>query len=813
MPGKRGHDDRIRDDERHGAMTMIRGHQKNNSRVHREIAFVAFAVLLFLPPVVFATGEQADLNAAGSGGGCNPGNEYDPSIPDTQRDQQGKQGLLGLYCYDPTSGQPGKCVAADKCMATGEKGTPTSQQMSNANDGNTANGAPPKSAAGTGGSSPFPQITPNQEVVLPTGSLPQNSGTPAQGNSETLQPGSSIFQSAYPFATGQNNFLPQYQGGEPNGPAAAPSADQQSWLAGAQQYQLQSAVPAPPLEAAPAAAPSGDAAPTAAPGFAPATPGPSASDAAYANTLVTMSPQQQTMQAAQTVEQGIANTAGSWAESALKYFDQSTLGGQTNSTPPASGESVQATIYYPGCVGGPAGCDTSMEGGLYGSRGNYLNPNVPTVAAGYDSGYSYGQVLSISNPSTGQSTNAVVGDVCPGCGSGVDLNPAAANAVGLTQDQGRGGMQVAVVASTAGYADGAQLASALNGPPDPWAGSSANLAGANNPGLPGVATVSDYANYALASTQYTNEQIAAQSAVSAQEAVAFDSNAGRPTGALSSGNTGEAISATDITTVEPNPVGAVVQGPELSPPNPVGTVTSEPLALSPQQVESKIPTPQMVETSPQTQVEAANQIDNQNAQDQALAARLAQADAQTNAFNNPVLPKVDTNTQSGETVTQQVYDSAISGAGNNVPVPEPAQANLPTQAQMQADLLKQGQDFSALNANSFYQAVEGSQFAAAGPAVPVGTVEPGQALPQPAAAQNTDTSQPIENPPIPQARPSVPSNTSIVDYLATAGQDASFGARADLAVALGLVQNASQYVGSAVQNMALLKACWNGLCF
>ena len=111
-------------------------------------------------------------------------------------------------------------------------------------------------------------------------------------------------------------------------------------------------------------------------------------------------------------------------------------------------------------------------------------------------------------------------------------------------------MQVGVVASTGSYAAGAQIASALNSPPDPWAGSSANLNSVSSSGLPGIVSVNDFASQAVAATQYQ------------QQFAAADTEAPPP---------------------EPIPAGTVTQGPELGQPYPAGTVSSAPLPLSDQQ--------------------------------------------------------------------------------------------------------------------------------------------------------------------------------------------------------------------------------------
>jgi hypothetical protein len=52
--------------------------------------------------------------------------------------------------------------------------------------------------------------------------------------------------------------------------------------------------------------------------------------------------------------------------------------------------------------------------------------------------------------------------------------------------------------------------------------------------------------------------------------------------------------------------------------------------------------------------------------------------------------------------------------------------------------------------------------------------------------------------------PKLNTNTSVVDFLKSTGGDSSFSARANLAVKHGLIQNTSQFRGSASQNTALL---------
>lgn len=53
---------------------------------------------------------------------------------------------------------------------------------------------------------------------------------------------------------------------------------------------------------------------------------------------------------------------------------------------------------------------------------------------------------------------------------------------------------------------------------------------------------------------------------------------------------------------------------------------------------------------------------------------------------------------------------------------------------------------------------------------------------------------------------SLNTQTSVVDFLKSGGQDSSFGARKNLAVSKGIVKNAAEYTGSASQNNALLSS-------
>ncbi|HUO50216.1 MAG TPA: peptidoglycan-binding protein [Candidatus Paceibacterota bacterium] len=186
---------------------------------------------------------------------------------------------------------------------------------------------------------------------------------------------------------------------------------------------------------------------------------------------------------------------------------------------------------------------------------------------------------------------------------------------------------------------------------------------------------------------------------------------------------------------------------ENGPAYPSGTVTSEPLPLSDQQVAaqiaSQIPLPEQVQTNPQQDILATVAQENAASENAILQDRLALADAQTQAFDNPVMPPVNTDLPSGQALTQQIYDNAIAGADQNIPTPTQADTNIPSQAEMQASLLAdQGKSLSALDANQFYYNVQGNQTAESGPAAPAGSLEQGPALEQPNPA-GVVTSSPL----------------------------------------------------------------------
>jgi len=155
-------------------------------------------------------------------------------------------------------------------------------------------------------------------------------------------------------------------------------------------------------------------------------------------------------------------------------------------------EMREATIYYPGCRGAPSGCSLAQEGGLLGSRNNLIDPNL-TIAAGPNSGLKFGDVVEITDPLTGNVLGrGVVGDVCPGCGTGVDLSSGLAKTVGLTEQQGRSSFGFEVVSRGNSWADGLKVASNLNS----GGGSTVFTADANASGLERI-QVASTAGYAL----------------------------------------------------------------------------------------------------------------------------------------------------------------------------------------------------------------------------------------------------------------------------------------------------------------------------
>ncbi|MDR3571606.1 MAG: peptidoglycan-binding protein [Candidatus Pacebacteria bacterium] len=702
---------------------MQTGHKGFRSKL---ILIALLACILVPAARASAVGESAD-------GLCQPYYEQCPcnEKPDSSNPGKCSKGSnthacpVGI-CQDVTNGQPtqGICVAAGKCLAQKTDGkTPqqvTPQQKQQATNGASANGtqtnANPSASPTVSGANP---ASASSGATPAASAQPTTVGTPTQG--------SSLLQDAYQWISGQNGTVPpQYVGGEPNGSTGQSLSDQAAWLPDAQQsYQLQSSVPAPPLESSPVGGSTDSSfSPVSNPGFAPvSTPdgnlGPSLQDVAQANSLVTQTPGELAMQDAQSVAKGIADTGGSWAQSALSYVEQNTFGSQQPGTGAGTGETTPATIYYPGCVGGPTGCSVVEEGGLYGTHDNYLDPKVPTVAAGYNSGYSYGDVLKVTNPDTGQSITAVVGDSCSACGKGIDLNPAAANAVGLTQDQGRADMQVSLVNSTGGYSSGVQVASTLNSLWNSTPGSLPSDSYTPGPLAEGwtasIGGSSQFQSPALADsgTAYPAGQVDSSPLLEPTGSANFQPISATQDGGLSGGVL-QGVTPSLAPYTEPqvavdqgpaNPSGNVTQGPQLEAPYPAGQVTSSALPLSDQQIAANIPTPEQVQTDAQASIEAQLAQDAQQTQ---LNDRLAQADAQTVAFNNPILPPVNTDLPSGQALTQQIYDSAIAGAGNQVPVPSAAEVNIPTQAQAQAQLLTQGQSLSPQDANSFYNSVQGN---------------------------------------------------------------------------------------------------------
>lgn len=410
----------------------------------RSISTVACACFfLVLPAAAFAVGSAADTNPANTSGtgGCNPEGKFDPNIPKGQTDNKGLAGLIGLGCVDPTTGAPGKCTAADVCKGTVPQGTPTPQQLQQESSAN-ASGEQGQGAA---------QNTESAQASGDSGTaaLAGSTQTGSAGNSNAAN---SENAAAQPQNAGSQSLLQsaidQYMGGNPNpfgsnGASAEPNGP--AWVSNAQ-VSLQPADIGQPNSAGPtgqATAPyeSGS------PGFSSLASQPMGSLTGLTNDQIqaenSLGNTPGTQLNAQDYQATLQNQNGA-AQTAADYLQ---------STQPAD---VRATIYTPG-----AGGD---NGGLYGSHSNYLNPNVPTVAAGFNSGLTYGEVVNVFNPNTNQSINAVVGDTCPACGTGVDLTPVTAQSVGLSMEQGTTQMLVSVVGNTGSYEAGAQLAASLNSP-------------------------------------------------------------------------------------------------------------------------------------------------------------------------------------------------------------------------------------------------------------------------------------------------------------------------------------------------------------
>jgi len=412
-------------------------------------------------------------------------------------------------CSETVNGQPtsGQCVAADKCLATKTDGK--APQLPS---------LPQPPAGSSGSASPPPAATPATAPQLSNSSSPSAGSEtgPSAGTSDTANTSASNASGVQNSSDDSPSPSPQNVGGDPNGTSVqtvVPGPDLSPDLS-SQQAVLEPS-DSPPLSN------------TDSSGNGPTGQASSAfgSDSSFTQTasqpmgnlegLTNTDAQsanfsaeptgQQNAENLQAVQNAADNGNGA-AQSALEYQSSTNPDG-----PPQAEDSTQvrATFYTPGSGG-------DINGGIYGTHDNYLDPSTPTVAAGPSSGLNYGDVVNVANPATGQSINAVVGDACPGCGSGVDLTPITANAVGLSVEQGTAPMDVSVVGQTGSYAAGAQLAASLNSPPDPWSSapsSPTNSLGSASPGLASApAGVGDFAGYASAQAYAENAPLPSSSA-------------------------------------------------------------------------------------------------------------------------------------------------------------------------------------------------------------------------------------------------------------------------------------------------------------
>ena len=489
--------------------------------------------------------------------------QYDYACEFGQTDKQGKQCGYGLPVANTEV--KGICVTENKAQET---------SYVNA-DGQWVSGSKPLTTAGQSGAGvttgSTPQVTPATGITLEPPSTPTGIQTQtALQTQDTITPGTSVLDNAFKWLTGQENAVPSSGNLVPNENAQNIVFNPEPTLPSGQAQSLTSE---------PSGAPSSGSTPN-----------------------VDYQPSSQSTFSSQPMG-SLPGLTNEQAQNTSSYA-QDTLNNQQNAAQNAT--DVTATIYYPGCVGGPSGCSVSQEGGLYGSKGNYLDPNVPTVAAGPDSGYKFGQVLSISNPDSGQSVNAVVGDVCPSCGKGIDLTPAAANAIGLSNEQGAGTMQVGVIANTSSYGSGSQMALALNSNPnalDPWSAPPVvNTPSFSQPDFASLSTPEtwsqpgpDLETKTPAELQLIQDQLA-QQRINEAPAPTSQPTLGEqfsqwwndltsPTPAAEP-NT-EPYPTTAVETgselSQPTPVTSVESGPALEQPTPTEQVASEPLPLSNEQ--------------------------------------------------------------------------------------------------------------------------------------------------------------------------------------------------------------------------------------
>lgn len=567
------------------------------------VSFFAVALLLLAPAGAFAqTQGSSALDAL-----CPT--SYDYTCTFGQTDKQGKPCGQGLPVA--STQVKGICVAGDKAQETSyenQNGQWVSGPQPNPQSGTAQTGT---GVSGSASAQITPASTPNA-LTPTTPPEPQTQVTPQTGN--TLVPGTSVLDNSLHFLTGQENAVP------PGGVSNISPSDNENTIFNPQPLSQQPILPGGQAQALTSE---------------PVAPGgATVPDTTYAPAF--QSTISQPMGSLQGLTQQDIQSANSTANPSLwqqvsqdfQYFQNSFSGQQT----PLDTSDVRATIYTPG-----AGGD---NGGLYGSQGNLLNPNVPTVAAGYDSGYQYGQVLQITNPDTNQSVNAVVGDVCPGCKSGIDLTPAAANAIGFTQEQGVGTMQVAVVANTPNYSDGSQMTVALNqnsNALNPWS---------NAP----VVSLATYVtqDYSPLSSQGDWAQATPES-LPAYPVASVEGGSQLPE---------------PVVPVEPNAA-----------PYPTEPVASAPLLLSEQQIAANVPVPETVNTNPQAAIEQANnealnqQLPTPQLVDTNPQAAIEQANNEALNQQLPVPQSVETNPQ---LAIEQANNQALS---EQLPAPSPVQTN------------------------------------------------------------------------------------------------------------------------------------------
>lgn len=676
---------------------------------------------------------------------CGCGQIVNPKTGDCEEGDNKYQ--CGCTQTDNGASQVGVCdesgICQDKTTNGKSPSAVTPQQVQQANNGSSANGTTPESSAAS------PQVSSNPGVTAPPASPAPTPTVPstASQNSSGLTPGSSMFENAYQQAQSlMGNPATQPVQLTDTGSANSQPGATPSWLSDAQQVNSLSPSadfsPSPqsaPTDVTSSGPPGGSGEPTfqsnsaVAPDNLPFS-AQDLRDVQAANDLVTQTPAELAAQDLKAI-QNTAQSVGGWVESAFQ--NQPTSG---SASPATFNNSILSTGEGQAICGAGVCSNQFTSDQLADLQGNVIK-GVAISAFSETESTAYGGVNDPSqftaaskefpddariiqyNPSTGDAAVVSVNDTGPFVsGRGLDTTPAAMNAIGVTSGLGTvdavymgqsgptgyiGNFASAADAATA-YAAANNITIASNFNPWNTPAGSLPVSAVSTTDTASVATVNDYADYALSASQY-QEQLAvanaAASAALAQENAGFANSGPPPATALQ--NTQEAISVADQNFVEAgpaNPSGVVEQGPELEQPYPAGTVTSSALPLSDQQIAAQIPTPETAQTNPQADIEAANQTDSQNVEAQLLSDRLDLADTQTAQYEQALadaeskVPVPNTDLQSGPEITSNIQP---------FPTPEVASTPLPTQAEMQADLLKQGQDMSSFNANSFYNAVEG----------------------------------------------------------------------------------------------------------